>query len=283
MHGVINCVSWYSVTAGSCAASERCLRSAPYGNSLNENCFKEREDVSVHTPWRQVGGMEVWILSRLSLALDIGVWSTLRTGRIIPVKNAPSLWIGGWVGPRTGRDVPEKRKIVCPIGIRTSDRPVSSLITTDSLGISQQHVGFSELCFWHKTFRFLVIFPSSVCQYSERVLLLGELRVNGRGWEGHLHQYEIKIMLADLPKLLSGYNETWLLLIRYVHFNKKKLPRKKFQRNTSTERRAVPWGHTDGLTQRVLRGAFRDFANAPENVSILATRRLEQSYNRIVD
>ena len=53
------------------------------------------------------------------------------------------------MGPRLGMDVSEKRKSSSPAGIRTSDPPVSSLATIESLDISQQHVRhgtFSEVC-----------------------------------------------------------------------------------------------------------------------------------------
>jgi hypothetical protein len=50
--------------------------------------------------------MEVWILSRLSSVLDIGVWSTLRPGSLLPVKNPLTLILLMWRKGRAPNSIP---------------------------------------------------------------------------------------------------------------------------------------------------------------------------------
>jgi hypothetical protein len=49
----------------------------------------------------------------LTLELDGGEWSALRTGHFTFMERAPgSHWIGGWVDHRAGLNIMEKRKIL---------------------------------------------------------------------------------------------------------------------------------------------------------------------------
>jgi hypothetical protein len=65
-----------------------------------------------NTPWRRIGGVEVWLHAFLTSALDGGEWSALRPGRFTSREKAPSThWIGGWVGSRAVLDAVVKRKI----------------------------------------------------------------------------------------------------------------------------------------------------------------------------
>jgi hypothetical protein len=69
------------------------------------------KSVSLHF-MKACGGVEVQLLSLLTLALDGGVWKTANTTAFLPGKEHPLYsWIGGCVGPRTGLGVLEKRKI----------------------------------------------------------------------------------------------------------------------------------------------------------------------------
>jgi hypothetical protein len=57
------------------------------------------------TPWRRIGGVEVYLHSFLTWALDGGEWSNSHPGRFIPRERDPGIqWTGGWVGPRAGLD-----------------------------------------------------------------------------------------------------------------------------------------------------------------------------------
>jgi len=63
---------------------------------------------------RCLGVAEVQQHFFLTLALDIGEWSTSWTGCFsVRERIANTLWIGSWVGPRAGQDILERRKISC--------------------------------------------------------------------------------------------------------------------------------------------------------------------------
>jgi hypothetical protein len=57
-------------------------------------------------------GVEIYLHTFLTSALDGREWSASRPGRFNPTERAPvTHWIGGWVGPRAGLDAVVKRKI----------------------------------------------------------------------------------------------------------------------------------------------------------------------------
>jgi hypothetical protein len=59
------------------------------------------------------GGIDVWIHTFLTSALDGGEWSGSRPCCFTPGERAPGThWIGGWVDPRAGLDDVEKRKFL---------------------------------------------------------------------------------------------------------------------------------------------------------------------------
>jgi hypothetical protein len=51
----------------------------------------------------------------ITLALDGGEWSVLRSGRFTPEERAPDMHLtGGWMELRAGLDAMEKRLMSCP-------------------------------------------------------------------------------------------------------------------------------------------------------------------------
>jgi hypothetical protein len=71
-------------------------------------------------------GMEVYLHSFLTLALDGDEWSASRPCRFTPGVGAPGThWIGGWVDPRGGLDAVAKRKKShqCPCRELNPDHP----------------------------------------------------------------------------------------------------------------------------------------------------------------
>jgi hypothetical protein len=73
--------------------------------------------------WRFVGGIDVYLHSFLTLALDGREWSLSDPGHITPMqrKGPYTHWMGGWVGPRAGVDGFGKGKSLGPTGICTPD------------------------------------------------------------------------------------------------------------------------------------------------------------------
>jgi len=70
--------------------------------------------VTQSTPERRLGVAEVQQHFFLTMALDIGQWSTSWTGCFtIREIIANTLWRGSWVVPRAGLDILEIRKISC--------------------------------------------------------------------------------------------------------------------------------------------------------------------------
>jgi hypothetical protein len=79
------------------------------------------------------GGVDVYILIFLTLALVGGEWSGSLPGRFTPGTH----WIGGWVDPRAGLD--DVEKITDPTGTRTPTfsvvQPVASRYTDCALTV----------------------------------------------------------------------------------------------------------------------------------------------------
>jgi len=60
-------------------------------------------------------GVEVYLHSFLTSALDGGEWSTSCSGHFTPkIRNPGTPWIGGWVGFRAGLDVVVKDSLPLP-------------------------------------------------------------------------------------------------------------------------------------------------------------------------
>jgi hypothetical protein len=75
------------------------------------------------------GGVDVYIHTFLTSALDGGEWSASRPCRFTPGERAPGThWIGGWVGSRAGLNDVEGRKFLILPGLerRPLGRPASS-------------------------------------------------------------------------------------------------------------------------------------------------------------
>jgi hypothetical protein len=91
-------------------------------------CFSKRyKKQSRYTPWRRLGGEEVYSsYSFTTSALDGGEWSASRPGRALTPgeKTTGTHWTGGWVGPRAGLDTEDRGKILCPCRGSNPDRPV---------------------------------------------------------------------------------------------------------------------------------------------------------------
>jgi hypothetical protein len=84
--------------------------------------------LSRYTPWRHMGGEEVYLLLILNLGTRWGwVISIMPRPRFTPGERTPGThWIGGWVGPRAGLDAEARRKILCPCRGSNPDRPARS-------------------------------------------------------------------------------------------------------------------------------------------------------------
>jgi hypothetical protein len=84
--------------------------------------------LSRYTPWRRLGGEEVWLLLILNLGTKWGwVVSIMPRPRFTPGERTPSThWAGGWVGPRAGLDAGARRKILCLCRGSNPGRPVHS-------------------------------------------------------------------------------------------------------------------------------------------------------------
>src|SRR5215469_14147913 len=67
--------------------------------------------------------MEVQLNSFLTSALEGGVWSASRPGRLYPQERPGTHCTGGWVGPGAGLDRCGKSR---PTGIRSPDLPARS-------------------------------------------------------------------------------------------------------------------------------------------------------------
>jgi hypothetical protein len=67
------------------------------------------------TPWRRIGGVEVWSTHSSTSTQDGGEWSVSCPSCFTPRERAPGTnWIGGWVGPRAILDALVKRRISSP-------------------------------------------------------------------------------------------------------------------------------------------------------------------------
>lgn len=80
-----------------------------------------------------MGGVQVELRTFLTWALDGGQWSTSRSGRFIPNKEAPYP-LNGWLcGPQNIFGLPEEQ---VSDGIRTTDHPTrnfAAMLTTHGL------------------------------------------------------------------------------------------------------------------------------------------------------
>jgi hypothetical protein len=74
-------------------------------------------------PGGSIGWVEVWLNSFLTSALEGGVWSASRPGRLHPRERAGIHCTGGWVVPGAGLDRCGKSR---PTGIRSPDLPARS-------------------------------------------------------------------------------------------------------------------------------------------------------------
>jgi hypothetical protein len=79
---------------------------------------KEKLSVSLtkHSAIRTYGGVEVWLHTFLTSALDGGEWSASRPSCCTPRERAPGIHcVGGRVGHNTGLIAVAKRKILTPV------------------------------------------------------------------------------------------------------------------------------------------------------------------------
>jgi hypothetical protein len=84
--------------------------------------------LSRYTPWRHMGGEEVYLLVILNLGTRWGwVVSVTPRPRCTPGERTPGIhWIGGWVGPRAGLDAEAWKKIIWACRGPNPDRPARS-------------------------------------------------------------------------------------------------------------------------------------------------------------
>lgn len=96
--------------------------------NINSKILKVKARLSVYKPQRHVGGVEVYLHSDLTLALDGGKWLVSCPGHSTPREAAPNTnWTGRWVGTSTGFDILEKWPFA-PVRIQTPDSPVHRLV-----------------------------------------------------------------------------------------------------------------------------------------------------------
>jgi hypothetical protein len=79
------------------------------------------------------GGVQLWLHSFLTSALDGREWVTSRLGHCNPGKNPGTHLTGGGVGPTAGLHVLENSKSVAASKIRTPNHPAASLVTVPTL------------------------------------------------------------------------------------------------------------------------------------------------------
>jgi hypothetical protein len=96
------------------------------------------------TPWRRIGGEEIWLHAFKTSALDGDEWSASSPGCFTPREKIPGThWIGNWVGPRAVLDAMVKRKIPSPRrespGSRNPDRPARGLVAIPT-GLSRLYI-----------------------------------------------------------------------------------------------------------------------------------------------
>jgi hypothetical protein len=83
-----------------------------------------------HHAMKTFWGVEVWLHSFLTSAVDRGEWSASRLGRFTPRERAPvTHWIRGSVGPRAVLDVVVERKIPNP---RRESNPRTPIVIWDN-------------------------------------------------------------------------------------------------------------------------------------------------------
>jgi hypothetical protein len=109
--------------SGGCSAGPRFVRAC---SATDLFYFILKVKQSRYTPWRRLGGEEVYSYSFSTSALDGGEWSASLPGRAFtPGERTPGTHCtGGWVGPRAGLDTEVRGKIVCPRRRSNPDRPV---------------------------------------------------------------------------------------------------------------------------------------------------------------
>jgi hypothetical protein len=73
-----------------------------------------RYNLSLSTPWRRVGGVEIQLRSFLTSAVDGVEWSASHSGRFVLETNPGTHCTGSWVGPRIGLDDTESREFFSP-------------------------------------------------------------------------------------------------------------------------------------------------------------------------
>jgi len=71
----------------------------------------------VFVPWRRIGGVEIYLYTFLTSALDGGEWSDSHPDCFILRERTH--WIGGWVGPRAHVYELAKIEVPVPTGYRT--------------------------------------------------------------------------------------------------------------------------------------------------------------------
>jgi hypothetical protein len=95
-------------------------------HKINSKILRVKAQLSLYKPQRHVGGVEVYLHSNLTLALDRGKWLVSCPGRSTPRETAPHTnWTGRWVGTRTGFNILGKWPFA-PARIQTPDSPVHS-------------------------------------------------------------------------------------------------------------------------------------------------------------
>ena len=77
----------------------------------------EKIILSLSTPIRHKGGMDVQRHSFLHSTLEWGKWS--NPGRFMPVNKHSAHWKGGWLGPTPGLNCFAEQKISCSFDIKS--------------------------------------------------------------------------------------------------------------------------------------------------------------------
>jgi hypothetical protein len=109
-------------------------------------------ELSLCMPWRHMRGVDVFLVSFLSLILDAGEWSASCTGHFTSIERAlaPTQW--GWVGPRTSLDILGRGRKLLP-SWESNDKFLSHLYRWHPVLIYEEQNGStdckSQLNFYH--------------------------------------------------------------------------------------------------------------------------------------